>query len=309
MDLSRNESEKCPEKSQPVASSDATPAKAGKSLPTWRRRHQRTADGSETSVQAVEPNRWEENQAEAWQAYRENPNEQTAWAVAVTYEANVRLQASKRLATLASSSLFDLDDLIMIGLLAVKECVPKFDVTRRTKFMSFAQSRMMGAMIDEIRKLDWTPRLVRGKQTKLEKARQSFFELHGRQPEDVELMDELQIDEPGFAKLHSEASSPKVGSLYRPQYETDSGRSTSLHDLREDGGQEDPKERLKRKELLAKVAQNLNRNERLIVILYYYEDLTMKEIGKHLDLSESRVSQMHASILKRLRQRPDLKAA
>ena len=155
-------------------------------------------------------------------------------------------------------------------------------------------------MLDELRSMDWVPRLVRSKASKLEAARKELEVQVGRPPEDAELADKLQISLEEFDKLKSEASAVSLVSLNKKWYETDSYKDVREIDILEDKKGEDPTRRLQRKDLMRMVTKGLNRNERLIIILYYYEELTMKEIGATLDLSESRVTQMHSSIIQRL---------
>ena len=115
-----------------------------------------------------------------------------------------------------------------------------------------------------------------------------------------ELCEQLQISPEELEKMMVEASAVNLISLNKKWYETDSYKDVREIDILEDKKGEDPTRRLQRKDLMRMVTKGLNRNERLIIILYYYEELTMKEIGATLDLSESRVSQMHSSIIQRL---------
>jgi RNA polymerase sigma factor for flagellar operon FliA len=118
-------------------------------------------------------------------------------------------------------------------------------------------------------------------------------------PEDI--AEKLGVSHLDYEKLAAESNAIGLVSLNKKWYETDSYKDVREIDVLEDKKGEDPTNRLQRKDLMRMVTKGLNRNERLIIILYYYEELTMKEIGATLDLSESRVSQMHSSIIERLK--------
>jgi RNA polymerase sigma factor for flagellar operon FliA len=156
-------------------------------------------------------------------------------------------------------------------------------------------------MLDELRTMDWVPRLVRSKASKLESARKEAEAEFGRPPSDTEMASRLRIPLPEYEKLKSEASAVNLVSLNKKWYETDSYKDVREVDILEDSKGEDPTRGIQKRDLMKLVTKGLNRNERLIIILYYYEELTMKEIGNTLGLSESRVSQMHSSIVARLK--------
>src|SRR5690606_34333243 len=122
----------------------------------------------------------------------------------------------------------------------------------------------------------------------------------GRSPSEVELAEQLQITVPELEEMMLDASAVNLVSLNKKWYETDSYKDVREIDILEDKKGEDPTKRIQKSDLMRLVTKGLNRNERLIIILYYYEELTMKEIGATLDLSESRVSQMHSAIVNRL---------
>jgi RNA polymerase sigma factor for flagellar operon FliA len=168
-------------------------------------------------------------------------------------------------------------------------------------------------MLDELRTMDWVPRLVRSKASKLNEAVKTLEARHGRPPSEVELAEHLQISVHELEKMMVEANAVNLISLNKKWYETDSYKDVREIDILEDKKGEDPTKRIQKNDLMRLVTKGLNRNERLIIILYYYEELTMKEIGATLDLSESRVSQMHSSIVQRLqnqllRRRPEFGA-
>ncbi len=194
----------------------------------------------------------------------------------------------------------DIDDLTSSGIFGLIDAVEAFDLTRDVKFETYCAPRIRGAMLDELRSMDWVPRLVRTKAKRLSEATKTLDEKLGRQPTDQELADFLQISVEELKKLTASATAVNVVSLNKKWSETDSSKEVSELDILEDMKGEDPTERLQKIDTMRLVTKGLKRNERLILLLYYYQDMTMKEIGATLDLSESRVSQIHSSIVQRL---------
>lgn len=194
----------------------------------------------------------------------------------------------------------DIDDLTSSGIFGLIDAVEAFDLNRDVKFETYCAPRIRGAMLDELRSMDWVPRLVRTKAKRLGEATKALDEKLGRQPTDQELADYLQISVEELKKLTASATAVSVVSLNKKWSETDSSKEVSELDILEDMKGEDPTERLQKIDTMRLVTKGLKRNERLILLLYYYQDMTMKEIGATLDLSESRVSQIHSSIVQRL---------
>ena len=196
----------------------------------------------------------------------------------------------------------ELDDLISAGIFGLMDAIDAYDLTRGVKFETYCVPRIRGAMLDELRTMDWVPRLVRSKASKLGEATKSLEAKLGRHPTAIELAEVMQMPVGDLEKMQMEASAVNLISLNKKWYETDSYKDVSEIDILEDKKGEDPTRRVYKQDLMRLVTKGLNRNERLIIILYYYEELTMKEIGATLDLSESRVSQMHSSIVARLQE-------
>ena len=196
----------------------------------------------------------------------------------------------------------ELDDLISAGIFGLMDAIDAFDLSRGVKFETYCVPRIRGAMLDELRTMDWVPRLVRSKASKLNEAYKSLEVRLGRAPTEAELAERMELSVPEVEKLILDASAVNLISLNKKWYETDSYKDVREIDILEDKKGEDPTRRIQKNDLMRLVTKGLNRNERLIIILYYYEELTMKEIGATLDLSESRVSQMHSSIMQRLQQ-------
>ena len=204
----------------------------------------------------------------------------------------------------------ELDDLISAGVFGLMDAIDAFDLSRGVKFETYCVPRIRGAMLDELRTMDWVPRLVRSKASKLNEAMKTLEAKLGRSPSGPELAQQLGLTVPELEKMILDANAVNLISLNKKWYETDSYKDVREIDILEDKKGEDPTKRIQKNDLMRLVTKGLNRNERLIIILYYYEELTMKEIGATLDLSESRVSQMHSSIVQRLqgqlqRRRPE----
>ncbi|HMO15849.1 MAG TPA: FliA/WhiG family RNA polymerase sigma factor [Pirellulaceae bacterium] len=196
----------------------------------------------------------------------------------------------------------ELDDLVSAGVFGLMDAIDAFDLTRGVKFETYCVPRIRGAMLDELRTMDWVPRLVRSKASKLSEATKKLEVKFGRQPTVEELAEYMELSVNELEKMMTDASAVGLISLNKKWYETDSYKDVREIDILEDKRGEDPTRRIQRNDLMRLVTKGLNRNERLIIILYYYEELTMKEIGATLDLSESRVSQMHTSIVARLQE-------
>ena len=194
----------------------------------------------------------------------------------------------------------ELDDLISAGVFGLMDAINAFDMDRGVKFETYCVPRIRGAMLDELRSMDWVPRLVRSKASKLNDAIKKMEAKHGRAPTEQALATHMEISVPELEKMMTEANAVGLISLDKKWYETDSYKDVREIDILEDKRSDDPTRRVQKSDIMRLVTKGLNRNERLIIILYYYEELTMKEIGATLDLSESRVSQMHSAIVSRL---------
>ena len=195
----------------------------------------------------------------------------------------------------------DVDDLMSAGIFGLMDAIDAFDLERKVKFETYCAPRIRGAILDELRAMDWVPRLVRSRSSIVDKASKRFKKETGRAPTDEELQERLAVDNDEFAKIKKDAGATGVVSLNRKWFETDSSKDVREIDIFQDPRQADPLQLVQKRDLQEVITRGLTRAERLIVVLYYYEQMTMKEIGVTLDLSESRVSQMHSSILARLK--------
>jgi RNA polymerase sigma factor for flagellar operon FliA len=195
----------------------------------------------------------------------------------------------------------EIDDLISAGTFGLMDAIDAFDPSRGVKFETYCAPRIKGSILDELRSMDWVPRLVRARAHQLARATHSL-EMHlGRKPVEEEIADELDMDMDEFSRLQRDANAVGLVSLNTKCNESDSDKEVSEIDIIKDKKSEDPLLEAQKRDLKNLLTKGLTRAERLIIVLYYYEEMTMKEIGATLDLSESRVSQMHSSIVARLK--------
>ena len=243
--------------------------------------------------------RVETDLSQVWRDYRAHPTVELRNRLLENYLPLVKYNAERIWQRLPDG--VDLDDLISAGTFGLMDAVDAFDLERGVKFETYCVPRIRGAMLDELRTMDWVPRLVRSKASKLEAARKEAEAELGRPPSDAEIAKKMGLPMEEYVKHKTEASAVNLVSLNKKWYETDSYKDVREIDIIEDTKGEDPTDGIQKRDVMKLVTKGLNRNERLIIILYYYEELTMKEIGTTLGLSESRVSQMHSSIVARLK--------
>ncbi len=195
----------------------------------------------------------------------------------------------------------EVDDLMSAGIFGLMDAIDGFDQDRGVKFETFSAPRIRGAILDELRSMDWVPRLVRARAGKIDQATKALEVELGRTPTEDELAKRIGVSKGEFDKMQKDANAVGVVSLNRRYFETDSNKDVREIDVIQDPKGADPVREMQRRDLKDLITRGLSRAERLIIILYYFEEMTMKEIGATLDLSESRVSQMHSSIVARLR--------
>jgi RNA polymerase sigma factor for flagellar operon FliA len=195
----------------------------------------------------------------------------------------------------------DIEDLMQAGTFGLKDAVDAFDLERKVKFETYCAPRIRGAILDELRSMDWVPRLVRHRTARFEAVRQQIEMETGENPTDTEVANRVGLEGEEFDKLKRDGTPVSVRSLTQRCFSGENGKDVREIDVIRDESQSNPLTEMARRDLKEFVTKGLNRAERLIVVLYYYENMTMKEIGATLALSESRVSQMHSSILLRLK--------
>ena len=199
------------------------------------------------------------------------------------------------------------DDLVSAGVLGLIDAVDRFEPDRGIMFKTYAEFRIKGAMLDELRSLDWVPRTIRRKAGELDRLwRRLEIEL-GHPPSDEESAEAMGLDLPAYLKVLDEVSSINMLDIEAFRAETSSGReSADLYEILADESNVDALTILGQEEaksVLVEAIDALPEKERLVVTLYYHEDLTMKEIGQVMGYTESRISQLHTKSVIRLRGR------
>ncbi len=197
------------------------------------------------------------------------------------------------------------DDLVGYGIFGLLDAIEKYQPERNTKFKTYAITRIRGAIFDELRSIDWVPRTVRQKAKQLEKALLELEERHERTPTDTEIAEVLEISEKDLQKLYLTLSATTVTSVNDSVFsdDSDSEKHAVVNSI-EASPEYNPEMILEKQEvqkMISKVIEELSEKEKQVLILYYYEDLTLKEIGEVLEVTESRVSQLHTKAIFKLK--------
>lgn len=237
--------------------------------------------------------------AEVWNAFFELRDEFHRNLLMENYLPLVKYTADRIYAKLPDK--VELDDLISAGIFGLMDALDAFDPERGVKFETYCTPRVRGSILDELRSMDWVPRLVRARAHQLERALRTLEAHLGRVPTEIEIAAEMNLDMDDFHRLQKDAVATGIVSLSNKFNESDGDKDIREIDIIEDQKSQNPLLEVQKRDLKGLLTKGLTRAERLIIILYYYEEMTMKEIGATLDLSESRVSQMHSSIIARLK--------
>lgn len=197
----------------------------------------------------------------------------------------------------------ELDDLLSAGVIGLMDAIDKYDPARDNKFKTYAEFRIRGAILDELRSQDWIPRSMREKAKFLERAIHKIEQRKGRQASEEEIAQEVKMELPEFRSLLNQCKSISLISL-DDTGNFANGERKSLLAVLESGPESNPLDRLSHQEIkdqLAKFIDELPEKQRLVLSLYYFEELNLKEIGQVLEVTESRVSQLHTQAVLRLR--------
>lgn len=199
----------------------------------------------------------------------------------------------------------ELDDLNSAGIFGLMAAINMFKPELGVKFETYCVLRIRGFILDELRNTDWIPRLVRRRATQLSQATQSLEAQLGRMPTEIELAEELDLDMNEFHRLQRDANAATLISLDKPFSDSSGDNNLREIDIIKDQRSQSPLIEVEKQDLKDFVTKGFLPSERLTIILYYYEEMTMKEIGMTLGMSESRVSQIHTSVIARLKAQVD----
>jgi RNA polymerase sigma factor FliA len=253
----------------------------------------------ETNVKAVELR-------ELWRRYKVDGDDKARERLVVAYSPLVKFIAGRMASGLPSH--VEESDLISYGLLGLIGAIERFDTEREIKFETFAVARIKGAIIDELRSLDWVPRSVRARARQVEKAHSALEAVLQRAPSDEEMAVKLEVTVEEFQGILLEIANSSVLALddLWTFADPEGGSQVSILDTIQDPAAVDPESEAAASELkdrLADAIESLPERERLVIALYYYENLTLREIGEVLGVTESRVSQLHTKAVIGLRSR------
>jgi RNA polymerase sigma factor for flagellar operon FliA len=236
---------------------------------------------------------------EVWEGYRATQSDECRNLLMENYSYIVKYTAERLYTKLPDK--VEVDDLISAGMFGLMDAIDAFDVTRGVKFETYCSPRVRGSILDELRSMDWVPRLVRSRAHQLTRATQALETHLGRKPTEKETATEMELNEVEFKRLKRDANATGLVSLTTNYGDGDGEKDIREIDVIKDRKSTNPLSEAQKRDLKSLLTKGLTRAERLIIVLYYYEEMTMKEIGATLDLSESRVSQMHSSIIARLK--------
>jgi len=250
----------------------------------------------DTNVKAIELK-------DLWKKYKTSGDERARERLVVAYSPLVKYVAGRMGTSLPAH--VDEADLISYGLTGLISAIERFDLSREIKFETYAITRIRGAIIDELRTLDWVPRSVRARAREIERANQKLEALLQRAPSDEEMAGELQITVNEFNDALVQISTSTLVALDELWTTNDNGSDpVSLLDTIADRRAPDPHALVDQGELRDRIADAiaaLPEREKLVIALYYYENLTLREVGEVLGVTESRVSQLHTKAVLRLR--------
>lgn len=235
-----------------------------------------------------------------WQDYIKNKSSEYRDKLIIEYAPLVKIVAGRLSAYLGYN--VEYDDLVGYGVFGLIDAIEKFDFSKGVKFETYASLRIRGAILDQIRKMDWIPRSLRQKQKKIDAAMTKIEAIYGRSATDDEIAKEIGIDSEELLSWQGQAKITNVVSL--DEFVETSGEKDVSFDQK--NSFEQPERVVLKNELrqqLIESLESLTEREKKVILLYYYEELTLKEISVVLEVSESRISQLHTKALQKMKVR------
>ena len=235
-----------------------------------------------------------------WEKYKKNPTQEMREQIILEYAPLVKIVAGRLSMYLGGN--VEYEDLVSYGVFGLIDAIDKFDTNKDVKFETYASLRIRGSILDQIRKMDWIPRTVRQRQRKIDEAIKSLEARTGKTPTDEMLAEELGVS---GEELLSWQSQLKVTNVVSLNEFVESGNEPVM-DAKGNFRFAQPEEVIAETELkrmLKDAMQLLTEKEQKVILLYYYEDLTLKEISRVLEVSESRISQLHTKALQKMKKK------
>lgn len=237
-----------------------------------------------------------------WEEYSNNPTPELREKIILEYASLVKIIAGRMSMYLGYN--VEYDDLVGYGVFGLIDAIDKYDYNKKVKFETYASLRIKGAILDQIRKMDWLPRTVRQRQKKLELAERAIEEKYGRMATDEEIAKEIGITIDEYEAWQGQVGMSNVISLDGYLEQGSDLTQSQLDGRLGVSNFETPELAVEKEELkenLVVAIKTLSEKEQQVISLYYYEDLTLKEISKVLSVSESRISQIHTKALGKLK--------
>lgn len=245
---------------------------------------------------------YKKSEEELWEEYKRTGDPRIREVFVHQYAALVKYVAGK--VAMGMPQNIEFDDLVGYGVFGLLDAIEKFDPSRDIKFKTYAVTRIRGAIYDELRAIDWVPRSIRQKAKELENVVGKLESKLGRTARDEEIAEQLGIPIEEFRQTLLKLSGTVVHSINDTWFTGDDNDKVSIGETIESPNELNPDtiiEKEEVKKMIVKTIEELPEKEKKVLILYYYEDLTLKEIGEVLNVTESRVSQLHTKAIMRLR--------
>lgn len=238
-----------------------------------------------------------------WEKYSETKTPELREKIIIEYAPLVKLVAGRLSMYLGYN--VEYDDLVGYGIFGLIDAIDKFDYDKAVKFETYASLRIRGAILDQIRKMDWIPRTLRQKQKKIDNAIKEIEAEMGKNASDAQIAEKIGISEDELLSWQSQMKVTNLISL-NEYIDNGNGKENQTMDIPDDRQYAQPEVVLEENELkkmLMEALDLLTEKERKVIILYYYEELTLKEISEILEVSESRISQLHTRALQKMKQK------